>query len=540
MLYILLMLILLLPTLMGIGAFFKNIFRIFNDGIAFQILIGITSTTVIWTVYAFFLPLNIYLEIFTLLAGISTFFYYKDYLKLWTFLSQNLIMFTGVSLIIIFFGSYYPFILDHFGYYVPTIKWLSEVGLVQGISNLDLLLGQNSFWHVFQAGFSNFSDPFLRINVLMLILYLIYIIENKSWIHLVFFPILFLFTQSPSPDLPSIVISLIILNEIFNNNKNAGFLFALSVFVFAIKPTMIWVPIFVTFYNIYILKRHSKFLLSGTLIFFLFLFKNSWTFGFPVFPVQFMDFGLSWKPNANLLKNSSEMAILKTYDMQYSYAQIQQFSGLDYLKNWLFLDGIKSKIHLLFVLSLLVFFTFSIIKKSKLIWVLFISILVKSALVLLFSAQYRFFFDVFFVIFFVLFYQNISKNNSFVLFLTVSVFIGGFLTFPDFVRTHIPSFKLGRYMSDFNKDQLVTPPSFALNKYKTHQIGNLKFNVVDDYFFSFDTPIPAISPQFIQEDLDAGIFPQLIGKTLKEGFIWRKISKEEKEQLRVILKDFSP
>ncbi|QOW10672.1 hypothetical protein Q73A0000_09945 [Kaistella flava (ex Peng et al. 2021)] len=539
MLYILLMLILLLPTLAGLGAIFKNIFRGFPDGIALQILTGILFTTITWTVLAFFIPLNIVVEVSTLLIGIFAFFYFKVYLQFWDFLLKNKILFLSISLLIIFFGSYYPFILDHFGYYVPTVKWLSEVGLVQGISNLDLLLGQNSFWHIFQAGFSNFSDHFLRLNVLMLIVYLIYILENKSWIHFVFFPILFLFIQSPSADLPVIVFSLIILNEVFLSNKNTGFLFALSIFVFAIKPTIIWLPLFIFLYSVLILKSNYKFLLAGTAILILFLFKNIWTFGFPIFPVQFFDLGLSWKPNADLLQNSSEMAIMKTYDMQYSFEEIQQFSKFDYIKNWLFLDGIKSVIHLLFVLSLTVFFVFSFIKKSKLIWILFISILIKSILVLLFSAQYRFFFDVFFVIFFVLFYQVLSKKYSLLILSILSIFIAGVLSFPDLVKSNLPSFKLGNFMIGFNKNQFIKPSYFELNKYETHQIGNLTFNIVDGYIFSFDTPIPAISPQFIQEDLDAGIFPQLKGETLKDGFTWRKITAEEKEKLKLILKDLS-
>lgn len=534
------MLILLLPALAGLGAIFKNNVGGSNSETALQIIAGIFVTTIIWTVLAFFIPLNSTVELITLLIGLCAFFYFKIYLQLWKFIAENFISFSSISLLIIFVGSYYPFILDHFGYYVPTIKWLSEVGLVQGISNLDLLLGQNSFWHIFQAGFSHLSDTFLRVNVLMLIVYLIYIIERKAWIHLLFFPILYLFTQSPSTDLPAIVLSLIILNEVFSSSKNAGFLFALSTFVFAIKPTMIWLPLFIFLYSLLILKSNFKFLFAGTFILLLFVFKNIWTLGFPIFPVQFIDLGLSWKPNAELLQNSSEMAIMKTYDMQYSYEQITQFSKLEYIKNWLFLDGLKSIIHLLFILSLVTFSVFAFLKKSKLIWILFISILIKSILVLLFSAQYRFFFDVFFVIFFVLFYQVLSKKLILPIFVALSIFIVGFLSFPQLVRTYLPSFKLGSFMSGFTKTQLIKPSSFELNKYKTHQIGNLKFNVVEGYVFSFDTPIPAISPQFIQEDLNAGIFPQLKGKTLKEGFIWREISEEEKEKLQIILKDFAP
>ena len=539
MLYILLMLILLLPTLAGLGAIYKNIFVGHHQELALQIIAGIFFTTITWTILAFFIPLNIYVEIATLTIGVASFFYFKVYLQFWNFISKNSHLFLGISLLIIFFGSYYPFILDHFGYYVPTIKWLSEVGLVQGISNLDLLLGQNSFWHIFQAGFSNLSDRFLRVNVLMLIVYLIYVLEKKSWIHLVFFPLLFLFSQSPSTDLPVIVFSLIILNEVFLQNKNSEFLFTLSVFVFAIKPTMIWLPIFIFFYSFLILKSNYKFLLVGIAVLLLFIFKNIWTFGFPIFPVQVIDLGLSWKPNAELLQNSSEIAIMKTFDMQYSFEEIQQFSKFDYIKNWLFLDGIKSIIHLLFVLSVIIFFVFAFIKKSKVVWILFISILIKSILVLLFSAQYRFFFDVFFVVFFVLFYQILSKKLALLIFSLSSIFIAGFLSFPNLVTTYLPSFKLGNFMTGFTKTQFVKPAAFELNKYNTHQIGNLKFNVVDGYIFSFDTPIPAISPQFIQEDLDAGIFPQLKGETLKDGFIWRKITEEEKRKIEVILEQYS-
>lgn len=534
------MLILLLPTLAGIGVIFKNIFGFFSSGISIKIFEGIFLITIIWTMVAFFIPLNIYVELTTLTIGISAFFYYKVYLDFWIFISRNVLPFLSISLLIIFFASYYPFILDHFGYYVPTVKWLSEIGLVQGISNLDLLLGQTSLWHIFQAGFSNFTDPFLRLNVLVLIVYLIYILEKKFWIHLVFLPILFLFTQSPSPDLPIIVFSLIILNEVFNSNKNSAVLFALSVFVFAIKPTMIWLPIFIFLYSFFILKSNYKFVFAGSLILTLFLFKNIWTFGFPIFPVQFLDLGLPWKPNAELLQNSSEMAIMKTYDMQYSFAEIQQFAGFDYIKNWLLLDGIKGFMHIALVLSLIVFLLFAIIKKSKLIWLLYSLVLLKIVLVLLFSAQYRFFFDVFFVILFVLFYQALSKKVSLKIFTVLSIFIVGFLSFPNLIKTYLPSFKLGNFMTGFNKDQFVKPSYFELNQYKTYQIGNLKFNVVDDYIFSFDTPIPAISPQFIQEDLDAGIFPQLKGNTLKEGFVWRPISTKEKEKLKIILKDFTP
>lgn len=538
MFYIFLMLVFLIPVLAGIGTFFQKVFKIPEGGIAMTLISGIFAITTIWTIIAFFLPLNIWVEPITLIGGFITFFYFKCYLSFWTFFKQNGKLFLGISLLTIFFGSFFPFILDHFGYYVPTIKWISEVGLVQGISNLDLLLGQMSFWHIFQAGFSHFTDPFLRTNVLVLVLYLFYIFEKKSWIHLIFVPFLYLFSQSPSPDLPAIVFSLIILNEIFRSNKNSTYLFALSLFIFAIKPTLIWLPLFVFLYSFFILKSNYKIIWGGFFVFLLFSFKNIWTFGFPIFPVQLFDLGFSWKPNVQLLQNSAEVAIQKTYDMQYSIAEINNFSFLEYVSNWLFLPGIKGIIHSFFVLSLIIFFLLATQRKSKLIWFLFSALLVKSIVVLVFSAQYRFFFEVFFVVLFVIFYEVSTKKNTVLVFSFLSLFFLGFLSFPNLIQRALPSFKLSNFMMGFNKNQFYKPSYFKLEKYQTHEIGNLKFNVVQDYVFSFDTKLPAISPQFIQEDLEAGIFPQQKGKTLKEGFIWRKITEAEKQKLKAIVSDF--
>ena len=539
MVYIVFMLILLLPTIAGFGAIFQKLFGNVFLGLSALLLSGVFFISMLLTTIAFFFPLNIFIETGTLAIGIASFFYLKIHLLFWDFFSKVSRFFFEIALVIVLLASYYPFILDHFGYYVPTIQWITEFGLVQGISNLDLLLGQMSIWHLFEAGFSNFADPFLRINAVVLLIYLIYIFEKKSWIHLLFLPVLFLFSQSPSPDLPVIAIALIVLNEYLNHNKNASLLFAFSVFVFALKPTMIWLPLFGALYSLVILKTNLKFIIPGVLVLLVFFIKNIWTFGFPVFPVQLIDLGFSWKPNPNLLKNSSEMAIMKTYDMQFTIAQIKQFTTFDYVKNWFFLSGIKKIIHLLLILSLVVFFFFSVKVKSKIIWLLFISILIKTILILSFSAQYRFFLEIFFVIFFVIFYQSFPQKRAKQIFAVLSIIVIMVISYPTILQKGLPSFKLGNFMTGFTKNQIYKPAHFEYNHYKTHQIGNLKFNVVENYPFSFDTPLPAISPQFIQEDLNSGIFPQLKGKTLKEGLIWRKINHEEKQKLQSIVKGFN-
>ena len=219
MLFIIFSILLILPILQGIGSFVQKKIRLW-EGISGEISLGMISISIVLSIVAFFQPINSIIEITILAIGIFLFLFQKNYLSLWKFINNNYLLFSTISLIICFLGSFAPFILDHFGYYQPSILWISEIGLTRGISNLDLLLGQMSIWHILQAGFSHFSDPYLKINIILLISYLIYLIEKKSYIHLLFFPILFLFGQSPSPDLPVIVFSLILLNEIIDKNEN--------------------------------------------------------------------------------------------------------------------------------------------------------------------------------------------------------------------------------------------------------------------------------------------------------------------------------
>ncbi|MFP3833202.1 hypothetical protein SCA31_09875 [Chryseobacterium sp. SIMBA_028] len=528
--------IFIIPVLMGLGKIMEKIFGILFRGISGKILLGIMGVSVVWTVASFFIPLNIYVEMITVLPGLFYFFKEKIYHEFYQLTKKEITLGVIVSAIILLSGSYYPYILDHFGYYVPTIKWLTEYGLIKGISNLDFILGQMSVWHIFQAGFSNFADPFLRINSILLIVYTLYSIERKSWIHMCFIPVLLLFSQSPSPDLPVIAFSLIILNEMISGNKNTSLLFAFSVFVFVIKPTMIWLPILVFLNSIIILKSSFKKLFFGGLILLLFFIKNIWTFGYPIFPVSIIDLGFSWKPNPEVLKTSSQYAIMKTYDMQYSYEEIQRFSTFDHIKNWFFLKGIKSVINIFFILSLLIFSAFTWMKKKKLITLICISLLIKSILVLAFSAQYRFFIDVFFVIFLVLFYEYFDKRKSLVVFSGLSLFFMSILSFPSFIQKSIPSFRLGSFMAGFKKEQLYQPSTYQYHQFNSFKVGNLNFNVSKNYPYNFDTPLPAISSCYIFDDVKARIFPQLINKNdMKKGFIWKKMTSEEKKEAATVI-----
>jgi hypothetical protein len=110
------------------------------------------------------------------------------------------------------------------------------------------------------------------------------------------------------------------------------------------------------------------------------------------------------------------------------------------------------------------------------------------------------------------------------------------LSFPALIQKYIPSFRVGSFMTGFEKEQLYKPSTYEYRQFNTFKIGNFKFNVSHNYPYSFDTPLPAVTPFYIFDDVKAGIFPQLLDKNdLKKGFIWKKMTPEEKkEALKVI------
>lgn len=527
----------LLPVFWGVGAWVSRFVHM-PDSVAWEMILGLMTISIAWTLLSFFVPLDIYCELITLLIGVTGFFRFRKYHYILPFIRQHYPVFAPFFLLIAFAGSFYPFLLDFFGYYLPSIQWLHEIGMVKGISNLDLLLGQMSLWHILQAGFSGFSDPFLRLNTILLSIYLIYILEKKSFVHLLFFPVFLLYVQSPSPDLPVMIFALMTVEELFRKSTKIPFLFLFSVYIFAIKPTMIWLPVFVFLYAFFMQKMRIRSLIPGVLMGALFVLKNLWTFGYPIFPLVAFDVGIPWKPNPEIMAISHQIAVQKTFDMQYSYSEIQNFGSAEYFFRWLFLDGIKSFIHISFILSLLGFIIYSGIQKKKLIFLLLISVLIKSILVLIFSAQYRFFIDVFLVIAFTVLYpfQNRIKSSLIPFSFCGMLLITLMLMFPEVLKIAVPSFRPGSFMRGYTAKQLYRPSEYHWKNYTTHRIGNLKFNLVEGYPYSFDTPLPAISPEFVQEDLDAGIFPQMNSSQLKDGFHWTKIPEKEQIKLKEILR----
>lgn len=527
MLLLLISIIGLLIINFGIGSIIKNILKIDCQSFALTSFFGILSIAFFQTIIAFFSPLNILDESVFLILGLIGFLISlknKNFFSL-DFRKKFNLWFYFFFTTIIFIGSFSPFFYDHYSYYNPTISMLREAGLVKGVSNLDLLLGQSSFWHIYQAGLSNILDQFLRINSYLLILFLLYVYERRQWILLVFIPFFLIFLQQPSPDLPTFIIALIVLNELLSNTDRKLLLY-LSIFAFCIKPIMFWLPLLVVLESIKKRSFKSQMLIPVFTFGILFIIKNLWLFGFPVFPVSAIDFDLPWKPVPEILTYSSQIGLMKSYDMHYSYQQILDFNLLERICHW-FTIGFKSVFNIGIIFCVLILGFLALKKKDRFYVILFICILFKLVLIIIFSAQYRFFIDVYLITLFLIF-KNISEEKVVFSSIVLSILISTIFTFPGFVKD---KFHMGKWMSGFQMSQLIRPTEFESEIPRHYQLGNLKFNATKGFIDK--TQFPALSLYWLKTYQYYNIFPQ----ASDNGFIQKKLSEKEKFELRKIIDD---
>lgn len=515
----------LLVIIFGNGILVDKILKINSGSFALTSLLGVTCITFFETLIAFFLPLNFYIELIFIIVGIIgivKFLKIKGYHCLDVTGNINFWFYFFV-VIIVFVGSFSPYFYDHYSYYFPTISYLRESGFVKGVSNLDLLLGQTSFWHIFQAGFSNLIDVNLRINCYLLILFLIYIYENKCWIFFFFIPLFLPFIQQPSPDLPIFIIALLVVNELMTG-RNHNLILYLSLFAFCVKPIIFWLPLLLILDGLYSQRFNDKMLIPILVFGGLFVIKNLFLFGFPVFPAALIDFNLPWKPTDEILNYSSQIGLMKTYDMKYSYQQVAGFNFSEKIYHW-FTVGLKSVFNLAIVFCFMILGYFSFRKKEVFYKLLFVCFLIKFILIITFSAQYRFFIDLYLITIFLIF-KNVSEEKAVFTSVFLSIFISILFTFPGFVKHR---FYMGRWMSGFQSSQLIKPTEFKSEDFKSFQLGNLTFNATKGLIDR--APFPAISLYWLKTYQYYNLFPQ----NSDNGFIQKKLTEKDRKNLQTVI-----
>ena len=527
MLLLLVSIVILLGVNYGWGILLKNILNIKTPSFSLVSFLGIIGITFCYTILAFFSALDFVTECIFLTVGLlgillSLKIRKTQFINFSWLYNKTFYIFL---VILLFIGSFLPYLFDHYSYYLPTINYLSEKGFVKGISNLDLLLGQTSLWHIYQAGFSHIADTSLRVNVYLLVLLLIYTYEKKSWALLICLAFLSLFAQQPSPDLPVAVLTLVVMNEWLNNRNNTILLY-IAMFAFCIKPIVFWLVLFLIFDKYYKKTFNLKLIIPIAIFGGLLVFKNMWLFGFPIFPLSLFDFNLPWQPSSEILIYSSQMGQLKSYDMNYSYEQVLGFSFWQRIIYW-FMIGYKSVLNLAVLFCLAFFAWLAYKKENKIYKVLFVLILLKFVLVLPTSAQYRFLIEIFFLTIFLIF-KNITEKKAVVISTMFMLIVSCGFAFSIVPYSHDSEIKK---QTGVHISQWIYPARLNQKKPKTYQLGNLKFFGVSHVTYRANHPTISLSWLKIYQYYQ--IFPQI----KNDGFIQKKLTPQENIQLQNIISD---
>ena len=546
MIYQLIVSVFLLFYFYAFGLLFQKVLPQINHYFSLTILNGMIGVGLISFVLAFVIPLNFTYEICLIILALFGLIYYKkrsiEFLK---FFKKITLYFYLILVCGLVFTVTYPYILDHFGYYVPTIKWLDFAGYVKGLSNLEWVFVQNSFWHILQASINETSDIYYRLNFILFIVFNLYLIESKS-IRLLPFNIIFLFFLNiPSPDLPVFVLSVILLNEYLKSEKNVSTYLFFAAIVFVIKPISILLIVF--FLIEYFRKKEYKnlkdfnlFLIIGLAI--LFCLKGIVLAGNPLFPLSFTTLeNLSWaSPKSMYILSDVNAKFIPLKDL-FIREQVQEMNTLTYYKYVLFSSTLRSII-LLFILS----FTIGLIllqvfkkEKNKTIYYLLFSVLIKVFFVIFTSPQFRFLLDVLIVdtliILLMLKKEFFSKKWKIFNLALLFVLMIGVIT-PNIWSKYIKGIRSFSYIRGFETPFFLKPGQYDDLEYKSNKIGNFKYNYPINYTLTYSTKVPAISSFSLRlYYLNNGYPQQIDSENVKKGFYWKEMNSVEKKYLENLI-----
>ncbi|MDU8887288.1 hypothetical protein RXV94_14040 [Yeosuana sp. MJ-SS3] len=442
-----------------------------------------------------------------------------------------------------------PFIIDNESYYIHTIKWLNEYGLVKGLVNLHLFLGQTSGWHILQSAFS-FSfvyDSFNDLSGLCLLLgnyfaivrlnqYVVGNEKNKLDLIIGLFPVfnvfLFQFIAAPSPDIAVYVIGLIVFYVFAKNYSNYSkmafttiavlslflVIIKISTFFFLAFPLVIFVKHFVH------AKKHTRQLIAlGSLTLLLIVVKNLVVTGNAIYPIASIEsLSLDWH-----LPKTIE-TYFQNYGLAYGYNVTPEIfetaSFLELFKSWLLQPDLHGIFNGLMILLLLVSPWFIIKSKHQKAFGVIYSVAVLNLLFLfVVSPQYRFFFPFVIILSLYILSMLIKKQKTIKVIVSlclvvpvVPLLFGMKVTMLSENPTQTTSvFKLNYILNPYNNSQFESD-------FKTLTFENTTLNTptnIDFFWATGNTPIPAINTKQLEYfKTYFKIIPQQRTEDIKDGF----------------------
>jgi hypothetical protein len=548
----------------NIGFYTNKKLKLKNSNFVIFSILGLFTTTVFASIWAVFGRINIEFHLIFLILNIGIYLKFKNEIQILYksfFLElKALTLSLKIALLFIFIlilaqCASIPYIIDNESYYIQTIKWINEYGLVKGVANLHLFLGQTSGWHITQSVF-NFSFLYNKFNDLSgfcLLLGNIYAFlhlnsyfKNNETNHLIigFLPLvnifLFTFISTPSPDLPVYILSLIIFFKFVNHyekldSETFNLITILILFTIFIKTTsiilvLIILVLFIKHYKILIQKITQPLIIS-LLVLSLFLIKNTITSGYPLFPSVFNPFSFDFQipaPIAHFYYDETKRAAFSLTENQYD-----RLNTFEIFKVWISRSGLHGMFNkaILFLLIIIPVFIFKFFNKKS-FWILYGILFSQMILLFLSSPQYRFFINAILLFSFLIAASILNTKRKILVSLYLSLLILTILTMIPFNLSLFTSNIHLKKNSTFSLNEIIFPYKNSKfdNDYEIIKNGNLQYNSpVNNVFFwgTGDGELPCINKEQIKYfEMYYKIKPQMRTTNLKDGFYSKNISNE--------------
>ncbi|RSK38727.1 LIC_10190 family membrane protein [Mangrovimonas spongiae] len=550
--------ILVILGIVGIGI--NHLFRIHNNHPVQTITHGIFGIIVLGLLWAMVAPLSIGIHIVLVIITILLAIKYKQevitlYQNAFTsFFQLNTIFkvfFLITTILVILKCAGPPTLPDNESYYVQSIKWFTQYGMVTGLINLHPFLGQASGWHVLQSifGFGFVTNNLNDLNGLILILINLFAFEklnkyinnqNKNYYDLIIglWPITnvvgFMLIASPSTDLPVyslgiLIIYLALSYENSPNTNNLKSLWILTATLWLIKATTFWyilIPMMLTFKC----KIHTKKVMKFALVLLIItssilIVKNIIITGNPIYPLTTIKtLKTSWA-----LPTSVEgylFQYLKSYGYGLTPNTYNTSNSLQHIIHWLTNNGIDSILNLMaLTIFLLTPLVYRKLKQKQALSLIYIVAVVQLFTLLITSPQLRFYLG--FVLFFtcLLAAKLFKHKKAIITLLVVSIIFTSLSMLPVTKQLPIPN-----SLKNISWRTIIIPHENTNENqitYKKIKEGNTVFYspATSDFFWgTHNAPLPALNKQ--QLDYFKKYFktiPQQRTNNLKDGFISKKI-----------------
>lgn len=492
--------------------------------LSLEILKGIAVLSTVSLITAFFTSLSLKYEIIILSVAILFFILFKGW-KEFPYEKLKSKLFILLVLLTAFVGSMNAFIYDTFLYYLPSIKWLDEYGMVKGLANFDFNFGQMSLWHILQSTFNNTIDPTYKINASLIVLFCIYVWEINKKQFLLFLPLFYFFVASPSTDLVVYVFSaILILNYLINKSQESIFYGLIgSTVLVLIKPLSIILP----FYFFYLYIKSLRYKLNYApicVVFFLFVLfvsKNIFLTGNPIFPLKGGVLKLVHSVPYRMYEINDLLVrhiIIEKADSKAlsAFKDYMKWNDYDYFLVLFSTYNVGVILYLIVTAIVILFLVNSIIKRNFADILLSLLIVFKILIIMYTSMQYRFIVD---GLILVSCFIGIRFNINLKLIIPLIVIFGiSFVYSKQIFKIQDPNFIIRNRPKDYTINRLLVSKNAYTAGYKT-EIFNFKTNVNLSHDLSYDLKQPVIPKKIFRMYLYQNSHPELIDSSdIKLGF----------------------